>query len=118
MLKKSCKNECICPAYICLSNVITSSRISLIIFFHKIIFCLIGRLKVTPVYMKLDKIRKSYILLSNFDRIRKSTLFLLSYYSIESIRHNSLKVYKFLKTGVHGKDVLVSSRTKFAIFES
>ena len=63
--------------------------------------------------MYLDKIRKTYILLSNFDKIRKSTLFLLNYYSVESIRHNSLKVYKFLKAGVDGKYALVTSRTKF-----
>ena len=32
--------------------------------------------------------------------------------SIESIRLNSFKVYKFLKTGVHGKFILISSRGK------
>ena len=38
---------------------------------------------------------------------------LLSYYSIEAIRHNDFKAYKFPKTGVHGKHILVSSRAKF-----
>ena len=37
----------------------------------------------------------------------------LSYYSIESIRDNSFKAYKFPKTGVHVKCKPVSSRTKF-----
>ena len=50
----------------------------------------------------------------NFDRIKKSALFFLSCYSIEFIRHISFKVYKFLKTGVYGKCLLISSRGKFA----
>ena len=32
---------------------------------------------------------------------------------MESMRHNSFKAEKFLKTGVHGKYILVSSRAKF-----
>ena len=54
-----------------------------------------------------------YIILSNFDRIRKSTQYFSSYYSIKSIQHNPYKVYKFLKTGVHGKYILIYSRAKF-----
>ena len=53
--------------------------------------------------------------MSNFDRITKSTLFFWSYYSIESVWHNSFKVYKFLKTGVHEKYILISSRGKFSL---
>ena len=53
--------------------------------------------------------------MSNFDRIRKGTLFFKNCYSIESMRHNSFKANKFLKTGVHGKYRLVSSRAKFTI---
>ena len=56
---------------------------------------------------------KNHILLSNFDRVKKSRLFFWSCYSIEFIRHNSFKVYKFLKTGVHEKCILISSRGKF-----
>ena len=56
--------------------------------------------------------RINYILLSNFDRIRKSKLSFLGYYSIESICHNSFKACKFPKTGAHGKYILVSSRAK------
>ena len=58
--------------------------------------------------------RKTYILLTNFNRIRNSTQYFLSCYSIESIRHNSFKAYQFLKTEVHGKCILISSRTKFS----
>ena len=32
-------------------------------------------MKVTPVFTKFDEIRKNYIILSNFGRIRKRTLF-------------------------------------------
>ena len=39
--------------------------------------------------------------------------YLLSYYSIKSIQHNSFKVYKFLKTEVYTKYILISSTAKF-----
>ena len=54
--------------------------------------------------------------MSNFDKIRKSTSFFKNYYSIESVRNNSFKAYKFIKTGVHGKYILLSSRAKFKRF--
>ena len=76
--------------------------------FHRRFFCLIRRLKVTPTFTWLGEIRKSYIILGNLDRIIKSALIFLSYYFIESIRHNSFKDYK-----VHGKCIIVSLRAKF-----
>ena len=45
--------------------------------------------------------------------LKKSTLYFWSYYSIEPIRYNSFKVYKFLKTGVHEKCMLINSKEKF-----
>ena len=71
--KRICKNEYNCPSDMCLSDIITSSRISLIIF--SIDFFLIRRLKVTPIFLSFDEIRKNYIPLSDFDRIKKSKLF-------------------------------------------
>ena len=83
----------------CLFGIITSSLI-----------CLIGKLKVTSV--SLNEMIKNNILLINFEGFKKSTLF-LSYYSIEYIRHNSLTICKFLKSGVPEKYILVSSIAKF-----
>ena len=93
-------------------NIITFSRISLIIFpIHFL------SLKKNESYASILIIwrnkKNKYILLSNFDRIKKSTLFFSNYYSIESIPHNSFKVHNFLKTGVHGKYILISLRGKF-----
>ena len=76
-------------------------------------FCFIRRLKVTPAFIYFGEIRKNYIILRNFDRIKKGTLLFLSYSSIESIRNNSFKAYKFLNTRVHGKYILASSRARF-----
>ena len=56
VFKKNWKNNYNCPFDMCLSYIITSSRISLIV--------------------------KNCILLSSFDRIKKSILFFWSYYSI------------------------------------
>ena len=70
-------------------------------------------MKVTPVFILFDEIRKKYIILGNSDRVWKDTLFFKSYYSIESVRHNFFKAYKFLKTGVHEKYILVSSKAMF-----
>ena len=112
MLKKSCKNEYICPSGICISDIITLSRINLIIFSIED-FMSHKKIENYPSIHVIWWNKKNYIHLSNFDRIRKSTLIFLTYYSIESIKHNSFKAYKFLKTGVHGKYVLVSWRAEF-----
>ena len=42
--------------------------------------------------------------------------YFLSYYSIESIRHNSLKFCKFLKIEFRGKYIPISSRATFIRF--
>ena len=58
MLKKGCKNKYICSSDLCLSHIITFSRTSLYYLFHGRFFCLIGRLKVTPVFIQFDETRK------------------------------------------------------------
>ena len=51
VLKKSCKNEYICSSNVCLTDIITSSRINVIIFFINDFFCLLRWLKVTSVFI-------------------------------------------------------------------
>ena len=71
VLKKSRKNEYICPSDICLSDIITSSSIRPIIF--SIYFFISKEDWKLPQYS--CNCYYVIIILSNFDRIRKSTLF-------------------------------------------
>ena len=73
VLKKTCKNEYICPSNICLSDIITSSSISLIIFF--IDFLSHKKIESYPCIPIIWWNTKKYIILSSFDKIRRSTLF-------------------------------------------
>ena len=50
VLKKSCKNEYICSSNVCLTDIITSSRINVIIFFHKWFFL---SLKMIESYLSI-----------------------------------------------------------------
>ena len=71
VFKKSCKNEYNCLFGMCLCDIITSSRINLIIFSIGF-FCLIKRLKVTPVsynLMKWEKITFFWVVLIELKRV-------------------------------------------------
>ena len=59
--------------------------------------------------MKQEKITFFWVILIELEKVH----YFLCYYSIESILHNSFKVCKFIKTEVHGKCILISSRGKF-----
>ena len=74
VLQKSWKND-ICPSEMCLSDIITSSRISLIIFFVEDFFSH-NKIESYPSIHITLKNKKNYILLSNLDRIRASALFI------------------------------------------
>ena len=106
-------NQYICPSYTCLSNIITLSMISLIMFTIKYFFVLLEDWEL-PQYslnlMKKEKIRFFWVILIEFEKVN----YFFKLLSIDCIQHNSFEVKcKSLKREVHRKCMLMSSRTKF-----
>ena len=58
--------------------------------------------------MKKEKITFFWVILIQLEKV----LYFLGYYSIDSTGHNSFIVYKFLKPDVHGKGIVIPSRSK------
>ena len=111
VLKKSCKNEYSSPFVMCLSDIITVSRMRHIIFSIEFLSH-----KKTEIYPSIPKIRWNKKKITFFWEILiglKKVHYSFEATSIEPIRHNSLKVYKFLKPGVHRKCILIYLRGKF-----
>ena len=86
----------------CLFDINTSSRINIITFSIKYFLASLGDWKL-PKYsynlMKFKSITFLRVISIEFEKLD----YFLSYYSIESMRHNSFKVYKFSQKKVHGK---------------